>query len=167
MRIYALCLSYQPLTIYLYRSGFARFAHDRYDNSDLDNLYKHLTNVAINMNAPTYVKRIGGKWFLDNLKNFMLSKMGIEKTNQAFSDIQRCIIKSMRAVQKLVTNSPHSFQLYGFDFLFDANGKAWLLEVNGGPSMTANTPQDAELKIGLIDDVMTLINVEGILKGDE
>ena len=81
MRIYALCLSYQPLTIYLYRSGFARFAHDRYDNSDLDNLCKfivnldkHLTNVAINMNAPTYVKRLGGKWFLDNLKNFMLSK---------------------------------------------------------------------------------------------
>ena len=35
---------------------------------------KHLTNVAININAPTYVKRIGGKWFLNNLKNFMLSK---------------------------------------------------------------------------------------------
>lgn len=40
------------------------------------------------MNAPTYVKRIGGKWFLDNLKNFMLSKFtivntrfGVEKTN--------------------------------------------------------------------------------------
>lgn len=91
------------------------------------------------MNAPTYVKRIGGKWFLDNLKNFMLSKynyflfrMGIEKTNDAFSDIQRCIIKSMKAVQKLVVNSHHSFELYGFDFLFDTNCKAWLLEVNGG-----------------------------------
>ena len=35
---------------------------------------KHLTNVAININAPTYVKRIGGKWFLDKLKKFMLSK---------------------------------------------------------------------------------------------
>jgi tubulin polyglutamylase TTLL9 len=34
MRIYALCTSYQPLTVYLYRAGFARFAHDRYDNSD-------------------------------------------------------------------------------------------------------------------------------------
>jgi tubulin polyglutamylase TTLL9 len=72
MRIYALCTSYNPLTIYLYRAGFARFAHDRYDNYDLDNLCKflddfvdkHLTNVAINMNAPTYVKSIGGKWFL-------------------------------------------------------------------------------------------------------
>lgn len=34
MRIYALCTSYNPLTIYLYRSGFARFAHDHYDNFD-------------------------------------------------------------------------------------------------------------------------------------
>ena len=30
------------------------------------------------------------------------------------------------------------------------------------PSMTANTPEDSELKIGLVDDVMTLINVEGM-----
>ena len=82
MRIYALCTSYNPLTIYLYRAGFARFAHDRYDNNDTDNLCKklndfldkHLTNVAININAPTYVKRIGGKWFLEQLKLFMLSK---------------------------------------------------------------------------------------------
>ena len=61
-----------------------------------------------------------------------LLRMGIEKTNDAFSDIQRCIIKSMKAVQKLVVNSHHSFELYGFDFLFDTNCKAWLLEVNGG-----------------------------------
>ena len=28
--------------------------------------------------------------------------------------------------------------------------------------MTANTAEDAEMKIGLIDDVMTVINVEGM-----
>ena len=28
--------------------------------------------------------------------------------------------------------------------------------------MTANTPEDAALKIGVIDDVMTIINVEGV-----
>ena len=32
--------------------------------------------------------------------------------------------------------------------------------------MTANTPEDAELKTGLIDDVMTLINVEGMYTAD-
>jgi tubulin polyglutamylase TTLL9 len=70
---------------------------------------KHLTNVAINMNSPNYVKWIGGKWFLEELKKFMLSKLGVELTNNAFFDIQRCIIRSMLAVQKLVTNSPCSF----------------------------------------------------------
>ena len=35
---------------------------------------KHLTNVAININSPNYIKRIGGKWFLEQLKKFMLSK---------------------------------------------------------------------------------------------
>ena len=28
--------------------------------------------------------------------------------------------------------------------------------------MTANTPEDAALKVGVIDDVMTIINVEGV-----
>ena len=42
MRIYALCTSYNPLTVYLYRAGFARFAHDRYDNSDTDNLCNNI-----------------------------------------------------------------------------------------------------------------------------
>ena len=72
-------------------------------------LDKHLTNVAININAPNYVKRIGGKWFLEELKKYMLSKFGIQMTNDAFFDIQRCIIKSMKAVQKLVSNCPQSF----------------------------------------------------------
>lgn len=92
----------------------------------------------------------------------MLSKMGIQVTNTAFHDIQRCIIKSLLAVQKLVTNCVNSFELYGFDFIFDNEGKAWLLEVNGGPSMTANTREDMQLKVGIIDDVMTVINVEGM-----
>lgn len=57
----------------------------------------------------------------------MLSKSGIESTNKSFYDIQRCIIRSLLAVQKLVTNCPQSYELYGFDFIFDSLGKAWLL----------------------------------------
>jgi tubulin polyglutamylase TTLL9 len=51
MRIYVLCLSYQPLVIYLNRSGFARFTHAKYDLSDLKNTESHLTNVAIQKNS--------------------------------------------------------------------------------------------------------------------
>jgi len=31
IRLYVLVTSYNPLTVYLYRGGFARFTHSRYD----------------------------------------------------------------------------------------------------------------------------------------
>jgi tubulin polyglutamylase TTLL9 len=37
MRIYCLVTSYQPLTAYLYKTGFARFTHYRYDLEDINN----------------------------------------------------------------------------------------------------------------------------------
>lgn len=44
-----------------------------------------------------------------------------------------------------------------------ATRSKWRVKMNIlSPSMTANTPEDSTLKIGVIDDVMTLINVEGV-----
>ena len=47
LRIYVLVISHNPLVVYLNRSGFARFTHYRYNNDDIDNLERHLTNVAV------------------------------------------------------------------------------------------------------------------------
>lgn len=61
MRLYVLVTSHNPLTIYLYRSGFGRFTHYRYDLSDIYNngksvliLEMHLTNVAVQKNSSNY-----------------------------------------------------------------------------------------------------------------
>lgn len=51
--------------------------------------------------------------------------------------------------------------------MIDSTLKPWLIEVNGGPSMTANTDFDCKLKCGLIDDVLTIVNLEGIITGEE
>ena len=40
LRIYVLCVSYSPLTLYLYKTGFARFTHTRYDIEDISNTCK-------------------------------------------------------------------------------------------------------------------------------
>ena len=40
MRIYVLVTNYNPLTVYFYRNGFARFTHEPYDDSDVENLCK-------------------------------------------------------------------------------------------------------------------------------
>jgi tubulin polyglutamylase TTLL9 len=38
MRIYLLVTNYNPLTIYIYRTGFARFTHTPYINENIFNL---------------------------------------------------------------------------------------------------------------------------------
>jgi tubulin polyglutamylase TTLL9 len=44
--------------------------------------------------------------------------------------------------------------------------RPWLIEVNGSPSMTANTKEDKELKVGVLDDIFTILNFEKVLTGE-
>ena len=89
----------------------------------------------------------------------MLSKYGDEETEKAFFEIQELIVKTLVATSKVISNDKRCFELYGFDVMFDANLKPWLIEINGSPSMTANTPIDRKLKNGLLDDALTIINL--------
>lgn len=63
----------------------------------------------------------------------------------------------------MIINDKHCFELYGFDILFDSCLKPWLIEINASPSMTGNTPHDIELKMNLLDDVFTIIDIEKLL----
>ncbi len=60
----------------------------------------------------------------------------------------------------MATDRNNSFELYGFDILFDSKLDPWLIEVNGSPSMTANTPADYNLKMGLLEDTLLVIDME-------
>lgn len=48
----------------------------------------HLTNVAVQKNSDNYDENIGGKWFIDKLKNYLASKYGQDRTNLAFYKVQ-------------------------------------------------------------------------------
>ena len=66
-------------------------------------------------------------------------------------------------MQKVIINDKHCFELYGFDILLDKNLKPWLLEINSSPSMTANTKEDFDLKVGLLDDTYTILDLEKVI----
>ena len=54
LRIYVAITSINPLRIYVYEEGLCRFASEKYDTTDLKNIYSHLTNYSINKkNKPT------------------------------------------------------------------------------------------------------------------
>ena len=53
LRIYVLLTGVNPLRIYVHEMGLARFATEEYQvpkKQNMDNLYMHLTNYAINKN---------------------------------------------------------------------------------------------------------------------
>lgn len=60
----------------------------------------------------------------------------------------------------MATDRNNSFELYGFDVLFDSKLDPWLIEVNGSPSMTANTPADHNLKMGLLEDTLLVVDMD-------
>eukprot|EP00741_Cyanophora_paradoxa_P017535 tig00020996_g16939.t1 len=162
LRIYAVVTNYSPLTVYLYRTGFARFSNSRFslDPKDLATGHVHLTNVAIQKYAPAYQKEKGCKWWLHDLKHEPVPSRAPQATNRLFGDIQRVVIRALMAVQKVIINDKHCFEMYGYDVLITDDLKPVLLEVNASPSLTAETPADYAMKFALLEDLLVIVDME-------
>lgn len=125
-----------------------------------------MTNVAIQKTSEQYDSK-GCKWQIRQLKMFMASKHGEEAVEKCFNAIREIILRSLLAVQKVIIHDKHCFEMYGYDILIDQNLQPWLLEVNASPSLTADTKADYALKHDLLDDVLTVIDLEKRLSGKE
>lgn len=56
LRIYVTVTSVNPLRIYVYKEGLARFASEKYSNTvSKDNKFSHLTNYSINKKNDNFV----------------------------------------------------------------------------------------------------------------
>ena len=159
MRIYALVTSFHPLKAYLFQQGFCRFCNEKFsvDVNDIDNIYVHLTNVAIQKKYEKYSASHGGKWNLKNLKLYLEMNYGYDKTVQCFEDIKNVIINSLKSVEAVMFNDKHCFECYGYDILLDSNLKPWLIEINSSPSLSTTTKGDYVLKKKLINDVVDIV----------
>ena len=167
IRVYVLVMSYTPLKAWLYRSGFARFSNTRFSLDSITDTFVHLTNVAIQKTAPDYDPEKGCKWSLQELRLFLLAKHGPEEVKRIYQQMDEIFIKSLQSVQKIIINDKHCFELYGFDIMFDSHLKPWIIEVNASPSLTASSPTDYDLKFGLLEDMLHIIDLEGRLTGNE
>ncbi|KAI0229101.1 putative tubulin polyglutamylase TTLL9 [Lamellibrachia satsuma] len=167
LRVYVLVTSYYPLKMWLYRGGFARFSNTRFSMDAIDDTYVHLTNVAIQKLAPDYDPEKGSKWSVQQLRRYLTAKHGVDAVAVCFSEMDDIFIKSLQSVQKVMINDKHCYELYGYDILLDDNLKPWLIEVNASPSLTASSKEDYDLKYGLLEDVLNVIDLENRLTGRE
>lgn len=159
LRLYVLVTNYKPLKIWMYSKGFARFCNETYttDVAEMDNMFVHLTNVAIQKYSDKYSEKHGGKWGLQSLKFYIESVFGKDTMMKCFEGINTIIIQSIKSVQSVIMNDKHCFEMYGYDILLDSNCKPWLIEINASPSLTTTNEADKILKKKLIDDVFKIV----------
>lgn len=167
LRVYVLVTSFAPLKAWLYRDGFARFSTTRFSLGSIDDKYMHLTNVAIQKNAPDYDPEKGCKWQIQYLRRYLTAKHGRRVVETLFADIDNIFVRSLLSVQNVIINDKHCFELYGYDILLDQNLKPWLIEVNASPSYSASSQEDFELKCRLLEDTLNVVDMEGLLMGKE
>ncbi|XP_040349560.1 tubulin polyglutamylase TTLL13 isoform X3 [Herpailurus yagouaroundi] len=177
MRIYVLITSCDPLRIFMYEEGLARFATMPYaepNNSNLDDVCMHLTNYAINKHNENFVRddAAGSKRKLSTL-NAWLREHGYDP-RELWGHIEDIIVKTIISAHSVLRHNyrtcfPHylsggtcaCFEILGFDILLDHKLKPWLLEVNHSPSFTTDSRLDREVKDALLCDAMTLVNLRG------
>jgi tubulin polyglutamylase TTLL1 len=159
MRIYVLVTSFHPLKVWLYRQGFCRFSNEKYsiDVNEIDNIFIHLTNVAIQKKYEKYNSSHGGKWSLKNLKMYLEMNYGYDISEKCFNDIKNVIISSLKAVQGVMHSDKHCYECYGYDIILDSNLKPWLIEINASPSLSTTTQGDYILKKQLINDIVNIV----------
>ena len=179
LRIYVLVYGCDPYRIYMYKEGLARLATEQYTpptGSNMENLYIHLTNYAINKDNENFLFNtdadkadIGHKRSLDFVWRYIDQHGGDSKTVR--NEIKKCIIKAFCAVQPWLAHVYRScqpndmcnnkcFELLGFDILLDHKLKPWLLEVNHAPSFSTDTPFDLKIKSALLTDTFHLLKLD-------
>jgi tubulin polyglutamylase TTLL6/13 len=178
LRIYVLLCGVDPLRIFYYKEGLCRLATAEYrtpTQNNLDNLYMHLTNYAINKSASNYIANKGSeKDDLGHKRSLTFAYKYIE--DQGFDitklehDIKATIIKTICAVQPTLSHTYRScqpddvensmcFEILGFDIFLDDKLKPWILEVNHAPSFSTDSPLDFKVKKNLIVDTIKMLNL--------
>eukprot|EP00002_Diphylleia_rotans_P004376 TRINITY_DN1319_c0_g2_i5.p1 TRINITY_DN1319_c0_g2~~TRINITY_DN1319_c0_g2_i5.p1 ORF type:complete len:1041 (+),score=232.86 TRINITY_DN1319_c0_g2_i5:50-3172(+) len=179
MRIYALIMGCDPLKIFLYKEGMARFCTETYQpptDSNIENTYMHLTNYSINKFNDKFTSGAneenfgeGSKRTLSAMKS-ILTDRGID-WDALWAKIADIIIKTMISVQPLLAHLYHTcvaddvegsacFEILGFDIIIDHKLRPFLLEVNHSPSLTCDTAMDFYIKDNLLRSVCHLLRID-------
>ncbi|KAM3594469.1 uncharacterized protein V6R79_008429 [Siganus canaliculatus] len=172
VRLYVLVTSYDPLLIYVYEEGLARFATVKYDRTsrNIKNTFMHLTNYSLNKKSSDYVscddpevEDYGNKWSMSAVLRYL--KQEGKDTTLLMGQVEDLIVKALLSAELQIATAckmfvPHKtncFELYGFDVLIDTNLKPWLLEVNLSPSLACDAPLDLKIKASMIADMFSLV----------
>ena len=179
LRVYCLVYGSDPLRVFMFKEGIARFATAEYTEptkNNLDNLYMHLTNYAINKDSDDFIPSTGedddyaNKRTLSSILAYMEEHEEDFEAEDMLRKIEEICVKTVITAQPALAHSYHTclpndldnsqcFQLLGLDIMIDSKLKPWLLEVNHLSSLATDSPLDKTVKYDLVSDTLRLLNL--------
>jgi tubulin polyglutamylase TTLL5 len=169
LRVYVLVTSFSPLEAFIYKEGLGRFGSRQYSlrSESLNDHRIHLTNSSIqrefggdiDRSHPAYQagsngsgNKVSMQWLFGRLEGLGVNAEAL------WQQIVVVCRKALIASGSEIPHQPNSFEIFGFDIMFDSNLKCWLLEVNSSPSLGCDSPLDTRIKGGLIRDSIALVD---------
>jgi hypothetical protein len=152
LRLYLLISSLTPLRVYLHREGFALFSADTYRPEDMTNMFSHLTNWAVGLQAvnksswqPETNDTTHLAWTLSYFLQYMehTRRTDIFRMKQKISDVLVKSVLSLQGKRPFVSRPPGTcFDVYGADVMFDEHLNPILAEINSGPDLAVGDETD-------------------------
>lgn len=175
LRVYALVASTNPLRVYVYRNGIARFCSEP---ATSNTIFSKLTNTAVNIKNPATNAASITRTIEDVFAK--LKKQGVN-VERIWKEIDRVVALTMISVSGFVAHAANAkcpiagysrcFQLLGFDILLDKDWKPWVLEVNYRPSLEFGTADEKQMKVEMLKDVIRITapseEVEALVRSRE
>ena len=161
LRLYVLLKSIDPLQIYVYRDGLARFCSSEQGQHDI---FSQITNVTLNKENPESEFDQISRLLSETFKK--LEKQYLVDIKKLWEDIDNVIILSIISAYKILkkgvqNNCPpliynRCFQILGFDILLDNDMKPHVLEVNYRPSLLTHLGPERRMKMSMVRDAVSI-----------
>jgi hypothetical protein len=133
------------LKVYVFKEMLALFAAKAYcpphEEDDVADLARHLTNTCFQEGGSSNEGSVRRFWDLDHHVPGLSADWKEKIFGQICSVTGEVFEAAARGMMIHFQTLPNAFELFGVDFLVDANGDVWLLELNAYPDF-AQTGED-------------------------
>ncbi|CAK4484573.1 unnamed protein product [Aphanomyces euteiches] len=169
LRLYVLVTSFDPLRVYWFQEGLARFCTVKYSTTQLKNRLAHLTNFSVNKKNDSFKASTtmhdtdGSKWSWTALMAYLAEQN--QDVAALRAKMKAIVVKTIIAAeahiapltQTFVKHRHTCYELFGFDLMVDSALEPWLVEVNVSPSLMGGSPLDKRIKGLLMSDIFHLV----------
>lgn len=156
----AFALVTHDLRVFWFEDWIVRTCSELFDMRDVSNRTAHISNHCVQTQSAKFgAFEEGNEMFAADFLDFLRRDAGRDAGARLHASV---VAQMRRAVARTVAcvidamgggDAYDAFQVLGYDFMPDENGKVWLLEVNGSPAAAERmTPRIAEDLVELAVD---------------